>query len=295
MLKINHVSKRFDTRIVLNDINLEIEDGVIFGLIGPNGSGKSTLLRIIAGVYKCDLGCVYLDEQRVYNEPMCKKEILLISDESYYFFDATMRTMKDFYKVWYPEFDEDVYRTYVQLFHLDEHKLLNAFSKGMRRQAYIIFGLAIAPRYLLLDEAFDGLDPMMRVHFKREIAKRIEEKKMSVIISSHNLEEMEDLCDSFGMLEDGGLQTAGNVVDVLGQVHKFQMAFASEQQIETFQALDLLTITIESRVVTLVARGDVEGIRAYLNTLHPLMLEVLPVSLEEIFLYEVGGKEVLKG
>lgn len=295
MLKINHVSKRFDTRIVLNDINLEIEDGVIFGLIGPNGAGKSTLLRIIAGVYKCDLGCVYLDEQRVYNEPMCKKEILLISDESYYFFDATMRTMKDFYKVWYPEFDEDVYRTYVQLFHLDEHKLLNAFSKGMRRQAYIIFGLAIAPRYLLLDEAFDGLDPMMRVHFKREIAKRIEEKKMSVIISSHNLEEMEDLCDSFGMLEDGGLQTAGNVVDVLGQVHKFQMAFASEQQIETFQALDLLTITIESRVVTLVARGDVEGIRAYLNTLHPLMLEVLPVSLEEIFLYEVGGKEVLKG
>lgn len=295
MLKINHVSKRFDTRIVLNDINLEIEDGVIFGLIGPNGAGKSTLLRIIAGVYKCDLGCVYLDEQRVYNEPMCKKEILLISDESYYFFDATMRTMKDFYKVWYPEFDEDVYRTYVQLFHLDENKPLNAFSKGMRRQAYIIFGLAIAPRYLLLDEAFDGLDPMMRVHFKREIAKRIEEKKMSVIISSHNLEEMEDLCDSFGMLEDGGLQTAGNVVDVLGQVHKFQMAFASEQQIETFQALDLLTITIESRVVSLVARGDVEGISAYLDTLHPLMLEVLPVSLEEIFLYEVGGKEVLKG
>lgn len=295
MLKINHVSKRFDTKIVLNDINLEIEDGMIFGLIGPNGAGKSTLLRIIAGVYKSDLGAVYLDEQRVYNEPAYKKEILLISDEPYYFFDATMRTMKEFYQVWYPDFDEDIYAKYVKLFHLDENKPLHAFSKGMRRQAYIIYGLAIAPRYLLLDEAFDGLDPMMRIHFKREIAKRIEEKKMSVIISSHNLEEMEDLCDSFGMLEDGGLQTAGNVVDVLGQVHKFQMAFAKQQQVEAFQQLDLLSISIESRVVYLVARGDVESIMAYLDTLHPLMLEVLPVNLEEIFLYEVERKEVLQG
>lgn len=295
MLKISHVSKRFDTKIVLNDIHLEIEDGMIFGLIGPNGAGKSTLLRIIAGVYKSDLGAVYLDEQRVYNEPACKKEILLISDEPYYFFDATMRTMKVFYQVWYPDFDVDIYEKYVKLFHLDENKPLNSFSKGMRRQAYIIYGLAIAPRYLLLDEAFDGLDPMMRVHFKREIAKRIEEKKMSVIISSHNLEEMEDLCDSFGMLEDGGLQTAGNVVDVLGQVHKFQMAFAKAQSMEAFQQLDLLSISIESRVVYLVARGDVESITAYLDTLHPLMLEVLPVNLEEIFLYEVGRKEVLQG
>lgn len=118
---------------------------------------------------------------------------------------------------------------------------------------------------------------------------------MSVIISSHNLEEMEDLCDSFGMLEDGGLQTAGNVVDVLGQVHKFQMAFAKAQSMEAFQQLDLLSISMESRVVYLVARGDVESITAYLDTLHPLMLEVLPVNLEEIFLYEVGRKEVLQG
>lgn len=292
MLKINHVSKKFDTQIVLNDIDLEIEDGVIFGLIGPNGAGKSTLLRIIAGVYKSELGCVYLDNQKVYNEPECKKDILLISDEPYYFFDATMKSMKEFYQVWYPFFDETIYDKYVKLFHLDEHKPLSNFSKGMRRQAYIIYGLAIAPRFLLLDEAFDGLDPMMRVHFKREIARRIEEKKMSVIISSHNLEEMEDLCDSFGMLEDGDLRTAGNVVDVLDQVHKFQLAFDEVQKPETFKELDLLSITIESRVVYLAARGDVEKITSFLETLHPLMLEVLPVNLEEVFLYEVGRKEV---
>lgn len=292
MLKINHVSKKFDTQIVLNDIDLEIEDGVIFGLIGPNGAGKSTLLRIIAGVYKSELGCVYLDNQKVYNEPECKRDILLISDEPYYFFDATMKSMKEFYQVWYPSFDETIYDKYVKLFHLDEHKPLSNFSKGMRRQAYIIYGLAIAPRFLLLDEAFDGLDPMMRVHFKREIARRIEEKKMSVIISSHNLEEMEDLCDSFGMLEDGDLRTAGNVVDVLDQVHKFQLAFDEVQKPETFKELDLLSITIESRVVYLAARGDVEKITSFLETLHPLMLEVLPVNLEEVFLYEVGRKEV---
>lgn len=293
MLKINHVSKKFDTQIVLNDIDLEIEDGVIFGLIGPNGAGKSTLLRIIAGVYKSELGCVYLDNQKVYNEPECKRDILLIGDEPYYFFDATMKSMKEFYQVWYPSFDETIYDKYVKLFHLDEHKPLSNFSKGMRRQAYIIYGLAIAPRFLLLDEAFDGLDPMMRVHFKREIARRIEEKKMSVIISSHNLEEMEDLCDSFGMLEDGDLRTAGNVVDVLDQVHKFQLAFDEVQKPETFKELDLLSITIESRVVYLAARGDVEKITSFLETLHPLMLEVLPVNLEEVFLYEVGRKEVI--
>lgn len=293
MLKINHVSKKFDTQIVLNDIDLEIEDGVIFGLIGPNGAGKSTLLRIIAGVYKSELGCVYLDNQKVYNEPECKRDILLISDEPYYFFDATMKSMKEFYQVWYPSFDETIYDKYVKLFHLDEHKPLSNFSKGMRRQAYIIYGLAIAPRFLLLDEAFDGLDPMMRVHFKREIARRIEEKKMSVIISSHNLEEMEDLCDSFGMLEDGDLRTAGNVVDVLDQVHKFQLAFDEVQKPEAFKELDLLSITIESRVVYLAARGDVEKITSFLETLHPLMLEVLPVNLEEVFLYEVGRKEVI--
>lgn len=292
MLKINHVSKKFDTQIVLNDIDLEIEDGVIFGLIGPNGAGKSTLLRIIAGVYKSELGCVYLDNQKVYNEPECKRDILLIGDEPYYFFDATMKSMKEFYQVWYPSFDEAIYDKYVKLFHLDEHKPLSNFSKGMRRQAYIIYGLAIAPRFLLLDEAFDGLDPMMRVHFKREIARRIEEKKMSVIISSHNLEEMEDLCDSFGMLEDGDLRTAGNVVDVLDQVHKFQLAFDEVQKPEAFKELDLLSITIESRVVYLAARGDVEKIISFLETLHPLMLEVLPVNLEEVFLYEVGRKEV---
>lgn len=292
MININHVSKRFDTQIVLNDIHLTIEDGVIFGLIGPNGAGKSTLLRIIAGVYKSELGGVYLDDQKVYNEPSCKKDILLISDEPFYFFDATMKTMKEFYQVWYPSFDDAVYEKYVKLFHLDETKPLNNFSKGMRRQAYIIFGLAIAPRFLLLDEAFDGLDPMMRVHFKREIAKRIEEKKMSVIISSHNLEEMEEFCDSFGLLEEGTLRTAGNVVDVLGQVHKFQMAFAQEQQERTFQGLDILSISIESRVVYLVARGDVEKITSFLETLQPLMLEVLPANLEEVFLYEVGHREV---
>lgn len=290
MMNIQHVSKRLGEKLVLHDINLEIEDGIIYGLIGPNGAGKSTLLRIIAGIYKSELGSVTLDGEKVYENPKMKQDVVLISDEPFYSFHASLRDMKEFYKTFYPNLDEDLYASYVKQFHLDDTKSMNNFSKGMRRQGFIILGLAIAPRYLLLDEAFDGLDPMMRHQFKKEIVKRIEAKSMSVIISSHNLLEMQDLCDRFGMLEKGSLKTSGNVIDTLENVHKVQLAFAEVMKEEDFQDLDILALQLDSRIVNLVVRGDKEKIISYLETLHPLLIETLPVNLEEIFLYELTHK-----
>lgn len=286
MIELLHVNKCLGKKHVIKDLDLTIEDGVIFGLIGPNGAGKSTLLRLLAGIYQCDGGSIKLDKERIYNNAQRKRDILFVSDEPFQFFHATLQDMKEFYKTWY-SLDEAVYHSYLELFHLDEHKPIVNFSKGMKRQAFIILGLAIAPRYLLLDEAFDGLDPLMRRHFKQAIAERISEKKMTVIISSHDMMEMQDLCDHFAMLEEGTLTTGGAMEDTLKELHRIQMAFNEEVSKDVFQALDIVSLDIRSKVVNLYVRGEVEKITAYLQTLEPLMMEVLPVNLEELFIQEV--------
>lgn len=286
MIELLHVNKCLGKKHVIKDLDLTIEDGVIFGLIGPNGAGKSTLLRLLAGIYQCDGGSIKLDGERIYDNAECKRDILFVSDEPFQFFHATLQDMKEFYKTWY-SLDEAVYHSYLELFHLDEHKPIANFSKGMKRQAFIILGLAIAPRYLLLDEAFDGLDPLMRRHFKQAIAERISEKKMTVIISSHDMMEMQDLCDHFAMLEEGTLTTGGAMEDTLKELHRIQMALKEEVSKDVFQALDIVSMDIRSKVVNLYVRGEVEKITAYLQTLEPLMMEVLPVNLEELFIQEV--------
>lgn len=286
MIELLHVNKCLGKKHIIKDLDLTIEDGVIFGLIGPNGAGKSTLLRLLAGIYQCDGGSIKLDGERIYNNAQRKRDILFVSDEPFQFFHATLQDMKEFYKTWY-SLDEVVYHSYLELFHLDEHKPIANFSKGMKRQAFIILGLAIAPRYLLLDEAFDGLDPLMRRHFKQAIAERISEKKMTVIISSHDMMEMQDLCDHFAMLEEGTLTTGGAMEDTLKELHRIQMALKEEVSKDVFQALDIVSMDIRSKVVNLYVRGEVEKITAYLQTLEPLMMEVLPVNLEELFIQEV--------
>lgn len=290
MLKIRSLTKKFKDKTVLMDTNLDIPKGSVFGLIGPNGSGKSTLLKIMAGIMQPDLGCVCIDQEKVYDNPAAKKDILLISDDPFYFLHATLKDMKEFYRVWYPTLDEAVYDTYRKVFQLDENKPIKNFSKGMKRQAFIVLALAIAPKYLYLDEAFDGLDPVMRLTFKRAIAKLIEEKEITVVISSHNLRELEDICDTFGILEDCAIRTAGNIADTKDNIHKIQLAFQEEKKEEDFQELDLLSIHVQSRVVNLVVKGDIEKICNYLQTMEPLMLEVLNVNLEEIFIYEMEKK-----
>lgn len=290
MLKVCDLEKKLQNHLVLHQLNMEIEDGCIYGLIGENGAGKSTLLRVLAGVYECDHGCVMIDDQDLHKYPEKKAEILLIQDEPFYFHHATLSDMKHFYQIAHPDLDEAYYHKLINAFELDDRQPLYKFSKGMKRQAFLILGLCIAPRYLLLDEAFDGLDPHLRMMFKKEISERIEEKKMSVIISSHNLKEMEELCDCFGILENGKLLTSGSMSDKLHEVHRFQLAFTKPMDKEEFSELKLLSLQITASIVNLVAEGEEAEIKAFLKQKQPIMMEMLPVSLEEIFVFKMLNK-----
>lgn len=290
MLNIRCVSKKLGNKKVLDQVNLQIQDGSIFGLVGPNGAGKSTLLRILAGVIREDAGVVTWDNEPIFDNPAVKKDILFISDEPYYFYNASISDMKQFYQLWYPSFDEDEYAHYLKLFHLDEKMPLAQFSKGMKRQAFIIFALAIAPKLLLLDEVFDGLDPMMRLMFQRALAKSVEEKKMTVLISSHNIRELEDICDSFGILDDHCITTSGDIESVRENVHAIQLAFKEEVDPSLFDHLDVLSIRVESKFAKLVVKGNVEKIINYLRSLDPVILEVQNINLEEVFLHEMEKK-----
>lgn len=290
MLKAVNLDKKLQNHTVLHDLQMEVNDGCIYGLIGENGAGKSTLLRILAGVYECDNGYVMIDDCKLHEHPQKKADILLISDDPFYFHNATLFDMLQFYKIAHPHFDEAYYHKLIKAFDLDDHTPLEKYSKGMKRQAFLILGLCAAPRYLLLDEAFDGLDPHMRLMFKKEISERIETKQMSVIISSHNLKEMEELCDCFGILENGKLITSGSVSDQLQEVHRFQCAFAQEMSEADFDGLQLLSLQITSRIVNLAAQGNEAEIKAFLTEKQPIMMEMLPVSLEEIFVFHMLKK-----
>lgn len=291
MLKTRVLKKTYGDCVVLDELNMEVADGCVYGLIGSNGAGKSTLLRIIAGIMKPDLGCVTVDDVSIYENPDGKSQVLLISDDPYYFYNATLRDMMRFYKISYPQLDDAVYERLLRVFGLEDTTPMMKFSKGMKRQAFLILGLAIAPRFLLLDEAFDGLDAHIRLLFKKEITARIEDQQMTVIISSHNLRELETICDSFGFLEAGKLLTSGTMGDTLDQIHKIQLAFATPVEEKSFMSLDIMSLRIQSKIVNLVVRGDLQEIQPVLDALQPVMVEVLPVSLEELFIYEMEQKE----
>lgn len=290
MIELSNINKAFGQKTVLKQLNLTIPTGSIFGLIGPNGAGKSTLLYLLNGISQADSGSIRYDGQEVYENTAVKKDILLISDDPYFFPHATITAMCDFYKTWYPSFNEDDLYKYTDFFSLPLNKPIKDFSKGMKRQTMLAIALAIAPKYLLLDEAFDGLDPVMRLTFKRAITALIENKDMTVIISSHNLRELEDICDYFGILDDGMIATSGDLYEAKDHIHKIQLAFKDELDRDRFDHLDLLSFKKQSRVINMVVKGDIEDIKTYLYSLNPLMLEVLPVNLEEIFIYEMERK-----
>ena len=305
MIEIKDVMKSFENKNVLNHLNVTISSGSIFGLIGPNGAGKSTLLYLLNGISKCDEGSILFDGKEVYENPDVKKDILFISDDPYYFHFATIDEMKDFYLTFYPQFNLETYQHYVDLFRLPQNKPLKDYSKGMKRQAMFALALAIAPKYLLLDEAFDGLDPVMRLAFKKAINQMIDEN-MTVIISSHNLRELEDICDSFGILENGCMTTSGDLYDIKDHIHKIQIAFKEELNKEDFIKSMEAAIEgvkqrgksdkgektmLDSMIPAYEAfKGDINEIKDYLRMFNPIMLEVLPVNLEEIFIYEMERK-----
>lgn len=288
MLEIKNVTKAFKDKSVLDDVSLNIDHGSIFGLVGVNGAGKSTLLRSVAGIYSLDDGLVLFEGLDTHIDVEIRKRIFLVSDDPYYPYGSSIKSLKMFYKSFY-DFDEEVYQKYLNLFKLSETDNISNFSKGMKRQALLLIALACKPELLLLDEAFDGLDPIVRVHIKNALSDLIEDNNSLIIISSHNLKELEDICDSYGILENGHIETYGDLLESKANINKYQLAFKEEVDIEMFKDFDVLYKNMEGRIVTLVIRGNREDVSKKLEALNPLILDVLNVNFEELFIYEHTG------
>lgn len=288
MLKIEGLYKAFKDKKVLEGLDLVLNEGSIFGLVGVNGAGKSTLLRCIAGIYEADHGSVLFNGEDTFKNPAVRKDIFFVSDEPYYPIAANIRTMKEFYSSFY-DVDMKTYNEVLNLFHLDDTKPISSFSKGMKRQASLLFALSIAPKLLLLDEAFDGLDPIVRHDLKRMLYELIEEQKATIIISSHNLKELEDICDSYGILENGRIASYGDLLESKANLNKYQLAFASPIDESVFDAFDILYSRKEGSVYSFVIRGDRQQVKEKLQKLDPLILDTLPVNFEELFIYEHEG------
>ena len=290
MITINNVNKSYDDKLVLEDINWEISGGHCVGLVGPNGSGKSTLLRLIAGVLEPNAGLVRIEGSDVFDNPDAKRNIFFLADEPYFFNQSTIEDMKRFYKLFYPNFDEEIYTSLLNDFALDPKVKINSFSKGMKRQVILIFALAAKTDIILLDEAFDGLDPRMRFKLRQYISQEISDRNILVIISSHNLRELEDICDNIVMINNHKLLFSHSTDDVHEIYHKYQMVFDEEFDPHLFESLNPLNVSGRERIFTLILKGKKEELEEKIKALNPLIYEHNRVSLEEVFIYETEGR-----
>ena len=290
MIKIDNLSHSLGKNLVLSGVNLEVPDGTIMGLIGINGAGKSTLLRLLSGVYFANEGIIEFDGKSPENEET-RKDIFLLPDDPYFTSNSTIKSMLDMYKHFYHSLSMEVYSSLIKSFNLDEKKPLRTFSKGMRRQAYITIALAIKPKYLLLDEAFDGLDPLAKKRVKDELIKLVKENGSTVIISSHSLRELEDFCDTYTVIDNKTVSSSGDIANKSGKYCKFILAFGDKINEDMFHGLPIIHISKTEKFVSLVFEGNENEIKDKLLGLSPLAMEQVPVNFEEAFISEVSKND----
>lgn len=292
MLEIKNVTKKFEDQVILQNCNMFIDTASIVGLVGVNGSGKSTLLRCITGIYKCDEGKIIFDGEEIYENENIKKDIMFLSDDPYISQTMTIKDLKDFYLNFYPTFCEKEYKNYLRQFKLDETVPLRKFSKGMRRQAYILVILSFKPKLLILDESFDGLDPIIKKEVKKAIGNLVSENQSIVIISSHSLHDIESICDRIVIVSDKTISSAEDLDENKEQYHYFQLAFDRSVLVEEFSPLELIDTKINSKFAKLLIKGNKADILKKLKSLNPLMIEELDLSLEDLFIARMkGGKQ----
>lgn len=296
MIELKEVTKQFDDFKVLDKISLTIPKGAAFGLLGSNGAGKSTILRLISGIYSAEEGEVTADNQNIYDNPAIKERIFFINDETIQFTNFTLEELKNYYKSFYPKFSEELFEKLRTTINLPLKKKLNAFSKGMKRQAVVITALACQTDYLLLDEAFDGLDPTMRIIVKRMLVDAMLDRELTTVISSHNLKEINEVCDRVALLHQGKIVFARELDNVKGNIHKIQAVFrAADSSMPQYYSkeelsgtgIEILHFEKNQSVYHIIAKGDVEDIKEKLQPKDPVVLDIIPLSLEEIFIYEM--------
>lgn len=295
MIEIKNIAKRFGAIQAVNDVTLTICDGCIFGLVGTNGAGKSTLLRILAGVLKADKGEALIDGENVYENIKVKKDIFYIPEDAYFFMNSTPYHMMEYYASLYPKFDKKQFLTLLEKFHLDKDRKIQTFSKGMKKQVSILLGLSSNVKYLFCDETFDGLDPVMRQVVKSLFADAVLHRKLTPIIASHNLRELEDICDHIGLLHEGGVLLSEDLEDMKFHIHKLQCVMPNEAMEKLLlKDLDVLSMERSGSLMFIVARGTKVEIMHTVDRYAPVFREIIPLSLEEIFISEteVAGYEI---
>lgn len=287
MIQINSVTKTFDDIIAVKDVSLTIKEGTVFGMIGTNGAGKSTLLRMMSGVFKQDKGTITIDEEAVWDNVKVKKKLFYLSDESYFFSEATPASMGEYYNAVYPNYDISRFLVLLDKFQLDRKRKMKTFSKGMKRQVSFLLGICANTKYLFCDETFDGLDPVMRQGMKSLFAKEVAERNFTPVIASHNLRELEDICDGIGLLHKGGILLSKDLTDLKTDIHKVQFVLPGTTSIEEILGgLELLTFKRQGKLQTATVRGNVEVLTESIKQQNPTFYEILPLSLEEIFISE---------
>ncbi len=287
MIEIRNVSKHFDRIEAVKEITANMEEGTVFGLVGTNGAGKSTLLRMISGVIKPDSGEIMVDGENVYENEAVKKNIFYISDEQHFFPSATPEQMRRFYAGIYEGFDNDRFYELMNKFNLSATRRIMTFSKGMKKQLSVILGVCAGTKYLLCDETFDGLDPVVRQAVKRLFAADMADRNMTPVIASHNLRELEDICDHVGLLHAGGILFSKDMDDMKLNIHKIQCVFRDDAQREQFtEGLQVLTTEQRGSLYTFTVRGSLEELSGKVEGMDMIFSEILPLSLEEIFISE---------
>lgn len=287
MIQANNLVKKFDNFVALNNFNSHIPAGTIYGLVGSNGSGKSTLLRLLSGIYQPDSGTIEIDGHAPFENSEVKNSIFHVSDDLYFMPQSNMDQMAAFYASMYTSFRYETYRSMCERFPINPKKRINTFSKGMQRQVALILAFSTHPKYLLLDEAFDGLDPVIRNAVRKILSDQIYEQDMTVIIASHNLRELEDLCDFMGLLHQGQVIFEREIDEVKLGFCKVQAGFQTPPSPETLKKLDIMQLEQTGSILSLVVRGNSTEILEYMENLNPMFVETVPLTLEEVFVHEM--------
>lgn len=291
MIRVERLSKSFDGYPALCQADMHVPKGAIYGLVGPNGAGKSTIIRHITGIYKPDMGSVLIDGMPVYENPLAKEKFAYIPDDLFYFQQADTMEMKRFYKGIYQKFDEQLFEKLGDAFSTINPKTnIRGLSKGMQKQVAFWLAISCRPEILILDEPVDGLDPVMRRQIWSIILSDVAEHGTTVLVSSHNLRELEDVCDHVGIMHQGKVMIERSLSELQGSVCKIQVAF-QEGMPKLPEDFDVLHMSSTGRVYTMIVKGDQAAAKAQLETMNPMLLDVLPLSLEEIFIYELGGAD----
>ena len=287
MIEISNVTKQFEELTALDHVSASMEEGHVFGLIGTNGAGKSTLMRTICGIYKPETGSVLVDGEPVYENPTAKQKLFYISDDQFFFTNGTPMDMVRYCQTVYPAFDTERFLKLMGVLQLDAKRKINTFSKGMKKQLSVLLGVCSGCKYLLCDETFDGLDPVMRQAVKRLFVSEMDENGLTPIIASHNLRELEDICEHIGLLHKGGILFSRDLEDMKLGIFKLQCVLANPQDLETIKtSFPLLSKEHRGSLLTLTLRSRQHELEELLNGLKPVFWELLPLTLEEIFISE---------